>query len=150
MIEQLAKMNTKHLTNAIWNSRVYRYGRVLERHSGKTSCISIRTRVTTTPIEGSFFDRLYVTWYKRVDMANGKTMNTTIDERALENLAHTLASFSAASEALRKQIVTLFPAKYGSALWWEQEEAKVDEALKRRDYKDFSSVDEMLTYLNMS
>lgn len=64
-------------------------------------------------------------------MANGKTINTTIDEQALAKLVRTLASFSAAPEALRKQIVTLFPARYGSDFWWEKEETKVDEALRR-------------------
>lgn len=70
-----------------------------------------------------------------------------LDEQAFEKLAASLASFSAASEALRKQIVTLFPARYGSALWWEKEEAKVDEQLKNGQYKQFSSMDEAITHL---
>lgn len=79
-------------------------------------------------------------------MANGKTINATIDEQALEKLAQTLASFSAASEALRKQIVTLFPAKYGSDAWWEQSierskkdiaEGKYTELKTKADVKHF-------------
>lgn len=80
-------------------------------------------------------------------MANGKTMNTTIDKQALEKLARTLAAFSAAAEALRKQIITLFPAKYGSDAWWEKEEAKIDEQIKKGQYKKFSSMDEAIAHL---
>lgn len=76
-------------------------------------------------------------------MANGKTVNATIDEQALEKLARTLASFSAASEALRKQIVTLLPAKFGSALWWEQEEARSRQAIKEGKYTEFRSKDDV-------
>ncbi len=80
-------------------------------------------------------------------MANGKTPQHTFDDQALARLAQTLASFSAAAEALRKQIVTLFPAKYGGDLWWEKEEAKVDEQLRRGQYKTFSSMDDAIQHV---
>lgn len=81
-------------------------------------------------------------------MANGKTINTTIDQQALENLAATLASFSAASEALRKQIVTLFPAKYGSDLWWEQSIERSREDYKAGRYKTFNSAKDLADYFD--
>lgn len=81
-------------------------------------------------------------------MVNGKTINTTIDEQALEKLARTLASFSAAAEALRKQVIQLFPAKYGSDLWWEQsiEQSKKDFVAGR--YKAFDSTKDFVRYLD--
>ncbi|MEK7587970.1 MAG: hypothetical protein AAB457_04095 [Patescibacteria group bacterium] len=81
-------------------------------------------------------------------MANGKTINTTIDEQALEKLAATLASFSAASEALRKQIITLFPAKYGSDLWWEQEEARSRQAIQEGRYTELTSKEDIRKFFN--
>lgn len=81
-------------------------------------------------------------------MANGKTINTTIDEQALEKLAQTLASFSAASEALRKQIVTLFPAKYGSDAWWEQSIERSKKDITAGKYKTFDSANDFVHYLD--
>lgn len=81
-------------------------------------------------------------------MANGKTINTMIDEQALEKLSATLASFSAASEALRKQIITLFPAKYGSDLWWEQEEARSRQAIKEGRFTELTSKDDIRQFFN--
>lgn len=80
-------------------------------------------------------------------MANGKTISHSMDEQALARLAQALASFSIAADTLRKQIMTVFPAKYGSDLWWEKEEAKVDEQLKKGQYKKFSSMDEAIRHL---
>lgn len=95
-----------------------------------------------------FFDRASKTCYKRVHMANGKTINATIDERALEKLAQTLAAFSAVSEALRKQIITLFPAKYGSDLWWEQSIERSKKDIDAGKYKAFDSAKDFVRYLD--
>ncbi len=81
-------------------------------------------------------------------MANGKIINTTIDEQALEKLARTLASFSAASEALRKQVVALFPAKYGSDLWWEQSIERSKKDIAAGKYKSFDSAKDFVRYLD--
>jgi len=81
-------------------------------------------------------------------MANGKTLQYTINEKALADLTRTLASFSAASEALRKQIVTLFPAKYGSDLWWEQEEARSRQAIQEGQYTELMSKDDIKKFFN--
>ncbi len=81
-------------------------------------------------------------------MVNGKTINTAIDEQALEKLAQTLATFSAASEALRKQIMTLFPARYGSDLWWEQsiDQSKKDIAEGR--YTELKTAEDVKHFFN--
>lgn len=81
-------------------------------------------------------------------MVNGKTINTMTDEHALEKLAQTLASFSAASEALRKQIIALLPAKYGSDLWWEQEEARSRQAIQEGRYTELKSKEDIKSFFN--
>ncbi|OGG13727.1 hypothetical protein A2875_04070 [Candidatus Gottesmanbacteria bacterium RIFCSPHIGHO2_01_FULL_46_14] len=81
-------------------------------------------------------------------MANGKTLQYTIDEKALSDLTRTLASFSAASEALRKQIVTLFPTKYGSDLWWEQSIERSKKDIAAGKYKTFDSAKDFVRYLD--
>ena len=80
-------------------------------------------------------------------MANGKTLSPSINEDELVRLAQALSSFSTAADALRKRIVTLFQTKYGGDLWWEKEEAKVDEQLKNDQYRRFSSMSDAITYL---
>lgn len=81
-------------------------------------------------------------------MANGKTLSPSINEQELARLAQALSFFSAAADTLRKRIVTLFPAKYGSDLWWEKEELQADEDLKAGRFKEFSSVEEAIKWLD--
>lgn len=81
-------------------------------------------------------------------MANGKVVRYTIDEKTLSDLTRTLASFSAASEALGKKLASLFPARRGSAVWWEKalDEAEDDIACGR--VHGFSSMHDAIQWLN--
>lgn len=83
-------------------------------------------------------------------MANGKQATIQLDNEAILSLQKDLALFSRAADSLRKKLSRILPAKYGSDAWWEKEEEKVYAALAQGEYKDFSSVDEMLKYLNVS
>lgn len=81
-------------------------------------------------------------------MANGKSSTIEIDQATLSSLLRSVATFSAAAEALRKQIAALFPAKYGSDAWWENEEIQADADREAGKTKTFSSMEEAARWLD--
>ena len=58
-------------------------------------------------------------------MANKSTV--TIDTRTVETLLEEIDAMRKSLETLRKKVIKLLPARYGSDLWWEKE---INEGLK--------------------
>lgn len=79
-------------------------------------------------------------------MANGASQTVRIDEGSLNRLMRELDIFSRAASALSKKIQTLVPS-VGSDAWWEKEEGIVDSQLVQKKYKEFSSLDKAISYL---
>ncbi|MDP1722359.1 MAG: hypothetical protein Q8L37_04050 [Candidatus Gottesmanbacteria bacterium] len=81
-------------------------------------------------------------------MANGKTLSTEIDTKALSGLLDDLETFSRAALAMRKRLSQILPAQYGSDAWWEQsiERSKKDVAAGK--YKSFDSANDFVRHLD--
>ncbi len=81
-------------------------------------------------------------------MANGKTLSTEIDTKALSGLLDDLESFSRAALAIRKRLSQILPAKYGSDLWWEQSIERSKKDVTAGKYKSFDSAKDFVRYLD--
>ena len=80
-------------------------------------------------------------------MANKSTV--TIDAKTAETILREIEAMRKSLEALRKKILKLFPAKYGSDAWWEKSEHEADEDIKKgRVFGPFKNADELLKTLH--
>ena len=73
---------------------------------------------------------------------------TTIDTETAESLFSDITSLQKKLELLRKKIVKLLPAKYGSDLWWEKENEEALEEVKQGKYTTYDNVDDLLKDLH--
>ena len=80
-------------------------------------------------------------------MAN-KNPTVTIDVRTAEALFLEVERMSRALSGLRKKIIKLFPAKYGSDLWWERSVESGIESIKSGRGKKFENYEDAVKYLN--
>ena len=78
-----------------------------------------------------------------------KHLATTIDTKTAESIFSEITSLQKKLELLRKKVVKLLPAKYGSDLWWEKEnEEALEEVKKGQVYGPFQNADELLRSLH--
>lgn len=74
---------------------------------------------------------------------------SAIDVDTAESIFAEIASLQKKVEGLRKKVVKLLPAKYGSDLWWEKEHEEAFEEIKRGDvYGPFENTDELIKSLH--
>lgn len=78
-------------------------------------------------------------------MANRSTV--TIEETA-ESIFSEVTSMQKRLEVLRKKIVKLLPAKYGSDLWWEKENEEALEEVKQGKYTTYNNVQDLIKDLH--
>lgn len=79
-------------------------------------------------------------------MANKSTV--IIDTKTAETLLREVESMRQSLEALRKKILKLLPAKYGSGVWWAKE---INEGLKEVEkgkYMVYNNVKDLINDLH--
>lgn len=75
--------------------------------------------------------------------------STTIDTETAESIFSEITALQKKLESLRKKVVKLLPAKYGSNLWWEKAEEEADDDIKHgRVYGPFKNADDLLRSLH--
>lgn len=80
-------------------------------------------------------------------MANRSAL--TMNTKTAENLLKEIESMRRSLETLKKKIMDLLPAKYGSDAWWERAETEADEDIKKgRVFGPFKNADELLKSLH--
>lgn len=72
----------------------------------------------------------------------------TLDEKSMVSLLEELETLSRAAKNVREKLLKVFPARYGSDLWWEKETRESLEEIKKGKFKSFSSVNELVKDLN--
>ena len=72
----------------------------------------------------------------------------TFDEKRILAILDELEELAKAAKKVREGLLKVFPAKYGSDLWWEKETEKGIESIKKGKGKKFKSYDEAVEYLN--
>lgn len=78
-------------------------------------------------------------------MANSQTK--TIDIKTFETLYRDIEVMERALESLRKRVIDLLPAEYGSDLWWEKSDRRAMKEIAAGKGREFSSVKEVIRYL---
>ena len=79
-------------------------------------------------------------------MANRSTI--TIDTKTAENILEEIEAVGQSLEVLRKKILKLLPAKYGSDAWWEKAELEADEDIKAGRYTTYTNVENLIKDLH--
>ena len=70
------------------------------------------------------------------------TRSTTIEETA-ESIFSEVIRMQKRLELLRKKVVKLLPAKYGSELWWEKEHEEAFKDIKAGRVRELTSVNDL-------
>lgn len=78
-------------------------------------------------------------------MANSQAK--TIDIKTFETLYRDIEVMEKALESLRKRVIDLLPAEYGSDLWWEKSDRKAMKEIASGKGREFNSVEEVVRYL---
>lgn len=71
----------------------------------------------------------------------------TIDIKTVESLYKEIRVMEIALENLRKRVVDLLPAKYGSDLWWEKSDTRAMKKIAKGEGMRFESAEEVIKYL---
>lgn len=71
----------------------------------------------------------------------------SFNETAVISLLEELDTLSKAAKRIREKILKVFPAKYGSDLWWEKSDEEAIESIKQGRGKKFNTYDEAVKYL---
>ena len=83
---------------------------------------------------------------KETNMANRSTI--TIDSKTVENILKEIGAVGQSLEVLRKKILKLLPARYGSDAWWEKAEHEADEDIKAGRYTTYTNVENLIKDLH--
>ena len=78
-------------------------------------------------------------------MANSRVR--TIDIKTVESLYKEIQVMETALGSLRKRIVELLPAKYGSDLWWEKSDTRAMKKIAEGEGIKFKTAEEVIKYL---
>lgn len=78
-------------------------------------------------------------------MANSQAK--TIDIKTLETLYGDIEVMGKALESLRKRVIDLLPAEYGSDLWWEKSDRRAMKKIAAGKGRKFNSAEEVVRYL---
>ena len=71
------------------------------------------------------------------------TRSTTIDTETAESIFAEITSLQKKLEALKKKVVKLLPAKYGSDLWWEKEHEEASKEMKSGKVRKLTSINDL-------
>ena len=75
--------------------------------------------------------------------------STAIDTDTAESIFSEITVLQKKLESLRKRVIKLLPAKYGSDLWWEKENEEALEEVKRGEvYGPFNSAQDLIKSLH--
>lgn len=75
-------------------------------------------------------------------MANRSTL--TINTKTAEGLLNEIEAMRKSLEALRKKIVDILPAKYGSDIWWDREIKEGLKEVKQGKYTVYKNAKDLI------
>lgn len=70
-----------------------------------------------------------------------------LKETTVISLLDDLEALSQAAKNVREKLLKIFPAKYGSDLWWEKSDKEALESIKQGRGKKFETYEEAVKYL---
>lgn len=83
-------------------------------------------------------------WYNPYgELVMARRMATTVDAETAESIFSEIRALQRKLEILRKKVIKLLPAKYGSDLWWEKEHEEAFEDIKTGRVRKLTSVSEL-------
>lgn len=71
----------------------------------------------------------------------------TFNESMIISLLKDLEMLSVAAKRVREKLLKVFPAKYGSDLWWEKSDKEAIVSIKESRGKKFKTYEEAVKYL---
>lgn len=74
--------------------------------------------------------------------------NVLKNETVIASLLDDLDTLAGAAKRVSERLLKVFPAKYGSNLWWKKEMSESMKQYEKGEYERFSSVDELMKDLN--
>lgn len=77
-----------------------------------------------------------------------KQNSVTIDVKTAERIFTELEAMRKNLDVLKKKVVNLFPAKYGSDLWWEKEIEEAQREIKQGKYTVYRSSKDLINDLH--
>lgn len=71
----------------------------------------------------------------------------TFNESMVISLLNDLEMLSVAAKGVREKLLKVFPARYGSDLWWEKSDEEAIESIKEGRGEKFKTYEEAVKYL---